>query len=127
MLFLTRHGLSLAGSRVLSVRGRTSGAWRRTAVNLLRLDGERYLVSPRGHTQWVRNLRVSGEGTLAVGRREEGFRATELADAEKGPVLRAYLGKWGWEVGQFFEGIDRRSSDEELAAVAPGFPVFRLA
>jgi deazaflavin-dependent oxidoreductase (nitroreductase family) len=88
---LTRAGLSVAGSRVLEVRGRTSGAPRRTPVNLLTFDGKRYLVSPRGQTQWVRNLRASGEGRLLLGRRTESFAATELADDEKPELLRAYL------------------------------------
>ena len=63
---LTRSGLTVAGSRVLEVRGRSSGQPRRTPVNLLELGGERYLVAPRGETQWARNLRASGEGRLAV-------------------------------------------------------------
>ena len=66
---LTRAGVSVLGSRVLRVRGRKSGEWRETPVNLLPLDGNHYLVAPRGETQWVRNLRVSGEGELRVGRR----------------------------------------------------------
>jgi hypothetical protein len=48
---LTRLGVSLAGSRVLEVRGRKSGEWRRTPVNPLELDGKRYIVAPRGETQ----------------------------------------------------------------------------
>ncbi|TQS42988.1 nitroreductase/quinone reductase family protein [Cryptosporangium phraense] len=123
---LTRLGVSVAGSRVLRVRGRKSGEWRETAVNLLTLDGERYLISPRGTTQWVRNLRVSHEGELQVGRRVEAFRAAELPDDVKLPVLREYLRKWSWEVGQFFEGIDKNSTDDQVRAITPGFPVFRL-
>ena len=65
---LTRHGISIWGSRVLAVRGRTSGEWRTTPVNPLTHDGNRYLVAPRGHTQWVRNMRVAGGGELRVGR-----------------------------------------------------------
>jgi deazaflavin-dependent oxidoreductase (nitroreductase family) len=124
---LTRMGLSVAGSRVLAVRGRTSGEWRTVPVNLMTIDGERYLVAPRGHTQWVRNMRVAGGGELRLGRRAEAFTAVELPDAERPPVLREYLRTWAWEVGRFFEGIDATSSDEELLAVAPGFPVFRIA
>jgi deazaflavin-dependent oxidoreductase (nitroreductase family) len=124
---LTRLGLGLAGSRVLTVRGRTTGEPRRTVVNLLAVDGERHLVAPRGTTQWVRNLRAAGEGSLSVGRRTERFTAVELADDDKGPVLRAYLDRWGWEVGQFFEGVTKDSTDEDLARIAPGFPVFRLS
>lgn len=123
---LTRWGVAVAGSRILEVRGRTTGAWRSTPVNVLAQDGRRYLVAPRGHTQWVRNLRVAGTGRLRVGRRVESFTATELADADKLPVLRAYLRRWGWEVGQFFEGLDRDATDEQLRAVAPDFPVFVL-
>lgn len=124
---LARTGLSVAGSRVLAVRGRTSGEWRTVPVNPMTVDGERYLVAPRGHTQWVRNMRAAGGGELRRGRRAEAFTAVELPDADKPPVLREYLRKWAWEVGRFFEGIDATSSDEELLAVAPGFPVFRIA
>src|SRR4051812_41870027 len=80
---LTNAGISLMGSRVLSVRGRKSGEWRSTPVNLLTVDGQRYLVAPRGHTQWVRNIRANPEARLRVGRRTEAFRAEELADADK--------------------------------------------
>jgi deazaflavin-dependent oxidoreductase (nitroreductase family) len=123
---ITRLGLSLLGSRVLEVRGRSSGAPRRTPVNLLELDGERYLVAPRGETQWVRNLRASGEGRLLLGRRAEPFRAVEVPDAEKPPILRAYLKRWKAEVGAFFDGTGPDSSDEEMARAAPKHPVFRL-
>ena len=123
---LTRMGLSLAGSRILTVPGRRSGTPRSTVVNVLTLDGERYLVAPRGQAQWVRNLRASGAGTFRVGRRAEAFVATELGGDDKLPVLRAYLERWRWEVGQFFDDLDHRSSDDELRAAAPGFPAFRL-
>lgn len=123
---LTKLGISVWGSRVLYVRGRSSGEWRTTPVNLLAVDGTRYLVAPRGITQWVRNLRVAGNGELHVGRRVEKFTATELADEEKPAVLRAYLKRWGWEVGRFFEGLDANASDEQVRAMAPSFPVFRI-
>ena len=106
--FLTRHGVSLYGSRVLYVRGRSSGEWRSTPVNPLDYDGGRYLVSPRGHTQWVRNMRVAHGGELRVGRRIERFTATELPDAEKPALLRAYLKRWKFEVGMFFDGVGPR-------------------
>jgi deazaflavin-dependent oxidoreductase (nitroreductase family) len=124
---LTRRGVSLLGSRVLEVPGRSSGAPRRTPVNLLDFEGQRYLVAPRGETQWVRNLRASGEGRLLVGRRSESFKAVELADAEKAPVLRAYLRRWKFEVGAFFDGVGPDSPEAELLAAAPKHPVFRLA
>jgi deazaflavin-dependent oxidoreductase (nitroreductase family) len=122
----TRLGLSLLGSRVLEVRGRSSGQPRRTPVNLLTLDGERYLVAPRGETQWVRNLRASGEGRLLLGRRNEPFTAVEVGDEDKAAVLRAYLKRWKAEVGVFFDGVGPDSSEDELLTVAPKHPVFRL-
>jgi deazaflavin-dependent oxidoreductase (nitroreductase family) len=123
---LTGLGISVWGSRVLEVRGRKTGEPRRTPVNLLTLDGSRYLVAPRGHTQWVRNLRVAGEGELLLGRRRERFVGAELADAEKEPILRAYLKRWKWEVGQFFGGVGAESSSEDLRRIAPDHPIFRV-
>ena len=123
---LTRAGISLLGSRILRVRGRSSGQWRETPVNLLTLDGQTYLVAPRGTTQWVRNIRVAGGGELRVGRRVTAFTVQELPDSDKPPVIRAYLQRWAWEVGRFFEGVDKDSPDSRLLEIAPGFPVFRI-
>jgi deazaflavin-dependent oxidoreductase (nitroreductase family) len=123
---LTRAGISVMGSRVLEVPGRKTGEPRRTPVNLLEFDGARYLVAPRGHTQWVRNLRASGGGRLWLGRRSEPFTATELPDDAKTPLLRAYLKRWKWEVGMFFGGVGPDSSEQELRRIAPDHPVFKL-
>ena len=123
---LTRLGVSVWGSRVLRVRGRKTGEWRSTPVNLLTHRGQQYLVAPRGQAQWVRNLRAIGTGELAVGRRVQAFRATELADADKAPVLRDYLKRWKFEVGVFFDGVGPDASDDELLRIAPGYPVFLI-
>ena len=72
-------------------------------------------------------MRVSNGGRLVVGRRVEEFGATEVPDAEKAPILRAYLEKWAWEVGAFFGGVGPESTDEELLAIAPDHPVFRIS
>jgi deazaflavin-dependent oxidoreductase (nitroreductase family) len=122
----TRLGVSVWGSRILGVRGRKTGEVRETPVNLLTYEGQTYLVAPRGVTQWVRNLRVAGVGTLRLGRRSESFRAQELPDPEKLDVLRAYLRRWKMEVGVFFDGVDANSSDQELLRIAPDHPVFRI-
>jgi deazaflavin-dependent oxidoreductase (nitroreductase family) len=122
----TRAGISVWGSRVLRVKGRSSGQWRSVPVNLLTLDSVRYLVAPRGETQWVRNLRAAGGGELALGRRVEAFTAVELSDEEKPPVLRAYLKRWKAEVGVFFDGVSDTSSAEELTRISSRHPVFRI-
>ncbi|WP_162830123.1 nitroreductase family deazaflavin-dependent oxidoreductase [Amycolatopsis palatopharyngis] len=123
---LTRLGISLWGSRVLAVRGRKSGHWRTNPVNLMTFEGERYLVAPRGHTQWVRNLRVAGGGELRLGKRAEAFTAIELDDEAKPELLRAYLKRWAFEVGMFFDGVDAKASPEKLLEITPGYPVFRV-
>jgi deazaflavin-dependent oxidoreductase (nitroreductase family) len=123
---LTRHGISLKGSRVLSVRGRKSGEWRSTPVNPLTHEGHRYLVSPRGQTQWVRNMRVAGGGELRLGRRVEPFTARELADEQKPELLREYLRRWKFEVGMFFDGVGPDAPDAKLLEIAPGYPVFEI-
>jgi deazaflavin-dependent oxidoreductase (nitroreductase family) len=124
---MTRLGVSVWGSRVLEVRGRRSGEWRQTPVNLLRHDDAQYLVAPRGHTQWVKNLRASGRGRLRVGRRVQEFSALELSDDEKPELLRAYLKRWKFEVGVFFDGVGPDSPEQELRRIAPDHPVFRLS
>ncbi len=124
--FLTRAGISVLGSRTLSVRGRTSGQWRSTPVNVLTYKGADYLVAPRGVTQWVRNLRAAGTGEVRVGRRRRVFDAVELDDDVKVEVLRAYLRRWKMEVGVFFDGVSAASPASELARIAPRHPVFRL-
>ena len=123
---LTRLGVSVAGSRILEVRGRKTGEPRRTPVNPLTIDGTRYIVAPRGHTHWVRNLRAQGEGRLLLGRRAERFQASELTDDQKPPILRAYLERWKWEVGAFFDGVGPESSEDELRRIAPDHPIFRI-
>jgi hypothetical protein len=123
---LARLGWSPKGLRQLAVQGRTSGEWQTVPVNLLDLDGRRFLVAPRGQTQWVRNIRVAGGGELRVGRQVEPIAVTELADTDKPAVLREYLVRWKGEVKMFFVGVDETSTDEQLLALAPGFPVFEV-
>jgi len=128
VLVMMRVGISIWGSRILEVRGRTSGMPRRTPVNLLEVEGVHYLVSPRGEGQWVRNVRADG-GRLALllGRRREERIAREVPDSEKSPIIRAYLRRWKMEVGVFFDGVSADSEEEDLQRIAPDHPVFMLS
>ncbi|HET6309473.1 MAG TPA: nitroreductase/quinone reductase family protein [Candidatus Nitrosotalea sp.] len=123
---LTRAGVSVWGSRVLRVRGRKSGTWHSHPVNLLTNEGKQYLVAPRGVTQWVRNIRAAGGGELVLGSKVQPFKAVEISDEEKLPILRAYLKRWKFEVGIFFQGVSADSPEEELRRIAPDHPVFRI-
>jgi len=123
---LTRAGVSVWGSRILRVRGRKSGEWHSHPVNCLAYEGKRYLVAPRGQTQWVRNIRAAGGGELMLGNKLQPFKAVEISDEEKIPILRAYLKRWKFEVGMFFRGVSDDSPEEELKRIAPDHPVFRI-
>ena len=125
MNLLTRLGISAGGANTLVVRGRKSGEPRSVPVNPLDHEGARYLVAPRGNTEWVRNLRAAGEGELRLGSKRETVKAVEVGDEEKPPVLRAYLENWaGMTKGSF--GVDEKATDEELRDIAPDHPVFRI-
>ena len=124
---LHRFGISVQGSQTLAVRGRKSGEMRTNPVNPFELDGRTYLLSPRGTTQWVRNLRAAGgEGELRGGRKVRRFHADEVPDTEKLPLLRLYMDKWSWEVKGFL-GIDAKASDDEIRRIMPDHPAFVLS
>lgn len=122
---LGRLGISIAGHRSLTVRGRKSGEPRTTPVNPLELGGETYLVAPRGTTQWVRNLRANPEAELKLGRRTRRFRGHEIPDDAKLPILKAYLDKWAWEIGRFFE-LPKDPTDEQIREIRRLHPIFRV-
>jgi hypothetical protein len=125
---LTRLGVSVWGSRVLEHRGRTTGELHHVPVNLLAIEGKQYLVSPRGETQWVRNVRhAGGHMVLILGRRRQQCTAREIPVTDRVPMLRAYLRRWKFEVGMFFDGVTPDSTDAEWAAVAADHPVFEIA
>ena len=119
-------GLNLQGAMVLTVRGRKSGEPRSVVVNPLELNGKTYLMSPRGETQWVKNLRADNNLTLHRGASRSGHRATEVTDAdEKFAVLRTYLDRWSMQVKGLM-GVSKESSDDELRAIIDAHPVFEL-
>lgn len=129
---LAELGISLAGSRAIRVRGRTSGQLRSVVINLLTVDGVDYIVSPRGNTQWARNARAAGWIQLGparpgLRRRHTRVAVGEVADDAKPALLRPYLDRWFWEVKGHIAGLTPDSSAAELRAAAPKIPVFRLA
>lgn len=117
-------GVSATGTRLLEVRGRRTGLTRRTPVNVLQLDGTPYLLAPRGHTEWARNLRATPNARLI--RQDAVFTATEVTDAEKPAIIRAYLQHWGWQMGTMLPGLTSDSTDQALLRAAPQIPAFRL-
>jgi deazaflavin-dependent oxidoreductase (nitroreductase family) len=124
--WLAELGISIAGTRALQIRGRKTGKPRAVVVNLLTLDGVDYVVSPRGNTQWARNVRAAGE--LEIGPRWRRRRAeiNEVSDDAKPELLRRYLARWYWQVKDYVGGLTPDSTDEQLRAGAPSIPVFAL-
>ena len=124
--WLAELGISIAGTQALQVRGRKTGKPRAVVVNLLPVDGVDYVVSPRGNTQWARNVRAAG--VLEIGPRWRRRRAeiNEVSDDAKPELLRRYLARWYWQVKDYVGGLTADSSDEQLRAGAPSIPVFAL-
>jgi len=123
---LAELGISVAGTRALRVRGRSSGVMRAVVVNILRVDGVDYVVSPRGTTQWVRNARAAGAVEVGPRWRRRTVPVTEVDDAAKAALLQRYLDRWYWEVKGHIAGLTPTSTPDELRAAAPLIPVFAL-
>lgn len=124
--FVSKTSWDIGGGWILTVAGRTSGKPRTVPVNLLTLDGSDYLVSPRGETEWVKNLRVAGKGALSKGGNERSFTAVELPDDDKPSILKAYIDRWFNATRGLWEGADKQTPTEQLATHASEHPVFRL-
>ena len=118
-------GIGPGHIHLLEVRGRKTGKLYVTPVDLLVLEGRRYLVAPRGQTQWVRNAQAAGEIVLRRGSRREKYRLRVLPDAEKLPILKAYLDSFRSEVQRFFP-VPAGSPLEAFVAVADDYPAFEL-
>ncbi|MGV0161599.1 nitroreductase/quinone reductase family protein [Mycobacterium colombiense] len=124
--WLAEAGISIAGTRALHVRGRKTGRQRAVVINLLTVDGVEYLVSPRGNTQWARNVRASSVVEVGPRWRRRRLRADEVDDAAKPELLRGYLARWYWQVKDYVAGLTPDSTDEQFRAAAPSIPVFAL-
>ena len=123
--FLVGMGLGFKHNYLLQVRGRKSGKLYSTPINLLEVDGRRYLVAPRGQTQWVRNAEAAGEIVLKKGSQLQSFGLRPVANADKPPLLKAYLEKFKAEVQRYFP-IAAGSDVEAFEGIAAGYPVFEL-
>jgi F420H(2)-dependent quinone reductase len=123
--WLVGLGLGLGHNQLLRVRGRTTGRTVSVPVNLLELDGRRWLVAGRGRTHWVRNAEVAGEVVLQKGRRRERCGLRVVADADKPPILSAYLDRYRSTVQRYFP-VPAGSPPTAFAAVAERYPVFEV-
>jgi deazaflavin-dependent oxidoreductase (nitroreductase family) len=128
---MIQAGLPLGPNVVLTVRGRTSGLLRSFPVAILDVGGQKYIQSPYGEVNWVRNLRANPEALLARGNRREDVEAVEIPPEDAVGILRAgvdrYLrSRWLSPLVRMFIGISRDSTNEEILAHARLHPMFRL-
>jgi deazaflavin-dependent oxidoreductase (nitroreductase family) len=123
--FLVGLGLGLKHNYLLQVRGRKSGKLYSTPIDLLEMEGKRFLVAPRGHTQWVRNAEAAGEVTLKKGSFRQRFRLRPIPDAEKPLLLKAYLNRFKTTVQRYFPVV-AGSDAQAFESVAANYPVFEL-
>lgn len=122
---LVSLGIGPSHMRLLQVRGRKSGKLYSTPVDLLEVNGKRYLVAPRGRTQWVRNAEAAGEITLKRGSDLRRFRLRPLSESEKLPILKAYLESFKNEVQRYFP-ISAGASPDQFVPIAENYPAFEL-
>jgi len=123
--FLVGLGFGLRHNYVVQVRGRKSGKLYSNPIDLLELGGKRYLVAPRGRTQWVRNAEVAGEVALKKGRYRQTFRLRPVCDADKPPLLKAYLDNFKTTVQRYFP-VAAGSDASAFVPLAANYPVFEL-
>jgi deazaflavin-dependent oxidoreductase (nitroreductase family) len=118
-------GLGFSYNYLLQVRGRKSGRIYSTPIDLLELGGKKYLVAPRGRTQWVRNAEHAGEVMLKRGRVRQTLTVRAISDAEKPRFLKAYLDRFRREVQRYFP-VPAGSDEQAFAALVQDYPVFEL-
>jgi deazaflavin-dependent oxidoreductase (nitroreductase family) len=123
--FLVGLGVGLRHNYLLQVTGRRTGRLYSTPVNILDCDGRRFLVAPRGETQWVRNARSSGQLWLKKGRKRQAYRVREVADAEKPKLLKTYLDRFRTTVQRYFP-VPAGSPAESFSHLAWRYPIFEL-
>jgi len=123
--FIVGLGLGFSYNYLLQVRGRKSGKIYSTPIDLLELNGKKFLVAPRGVTQWVRNAEAAGEVTLKKGANRKRYGLRPLADAEKLEILKAYLDRFRKEVQVYFP-IPAGSPAEAFRELGPSYPAFEL-
>ncbi|HXM62110.1 MAG TPA: nitroreductase family deazaflavin-dependent oxidoreductase [Terriglobales bacterium] len=123
--FLLGLGIGFPHNYLLQVRGRKSGKIYSTPIDLLELGGKRFLVAPRGRTQWVRNAEAAGEVTLKKGKTKLKFRLRAIPDADKPEILKAYLDNFKREVQTYFP-VAAGSPVQAFGELVQSYPAFEL-
>jgi deazaflavin-dependent oxidoreductase (nitroreductase family) len=125
-------GIPMGPNALITVRGRKSGEPRTTPIALIEIGGRRWVSSPFGDVNWVRNLRSAGQATLTFGRREEKVTAIELSTQERVEFFRDLMGPFVRRIplgfGRLLLGSVLGAKDilEDPVGAAERHPVFEL-
>jgi deazaflavin-dependent oxidoreductase (nitroreductase family) len=122
---LVRLGLGLKHNYLLQVRGRKSGRTYSMPVNVLDVGCRRYLIAPRGRTQWVRNAESAGEVVLRKGLFRQGYTLRPVDEEEKLKLLKLYLERFATTVQRYFP-VQAGSPAEAFREMAKYYPAFEL-
>jgi hypothetical protein len=125
IILLNRLGVSIGTMHILSIPGRKTGKMRSTPVSVLRVNGQRYILTGL-ETAWVKNARAAGWGLLSYGRKKERVVLAELPIEERPPILREFPAQVPGGVALFARLLDLPADPEAFAQAAPRCPVFRL-
>jgi hypothetical protein len=125
MGFLAGLGIGPSFIYLLQVKGRKTGRIHSAPVNLMETAGKRFLVAPRGRTQWVRNAEAAGEITLKRGSKRQNYRLIPIGEAQKPEILKMYLDRYASAVQKFFP-IPAGSELNAFREIAANYPVFEL-
>jgi len=118
-------GLALPHNYLLQVRGRKSGRLYSAPIDLLMIDQRRFLVCPRGRSQWVRNAEAGGQVALKKAWSLRTFAIRALPDDEKPEILKQYLDRFKLTVQRYFP-LPAGSPARSFAEFADRYPVFEL-
>ena len=118
-------GLGFKYNYLLRVRGRKSGKLYSTPIDLLEDGQQKFLVAPRGRTQWVRNAEAAGEITLKKGSSVQKFRLRSLEGKEHRKILKAYLDRFQREVQRYFP-VPADSPVSTFEGLESSYPAFEL-
>jgi deazaflavin-dependent oxidoreductase (nitroreductase family) len=108
----------------LTIKGRKSGQPRTVAVNIVEYQGNRYLVAPRGNTEWSRNAVAAGGEAVIKRGKPENVRLVEVPISERAPIIQKYVKETAIVRSEF--GLKEDSPIEEIEKVADRHPTFRI-
>jgi deazaflavin-dependent oxidoreductase (nitroreductase family) len=122
---LVKMGFKPGANAIITLPGRNSGRLHSTPITVVEYHGRRYVQSPYGEVDWIRNLRAAGQASLQSGRRSETVRVRELSAEEKAPILQVMLARTPKVVRRYYD-VTPDSPLADFLKEAPKHPMFEV-